>query len=96
MHGLALPFIFGAPSEELPGLTATAIREWALRHGVRTVLTAHTPVGQGRTVLEKVTAELAGEGISLVRVRRAWDSAAWPEAKRGFFAFREKAAELIA
>ena len=87
---------FGAPSDELPGLTATAIREWALRHGVRTVLTAHTPVGSGRTALDKVIVELAGEGISLVRVRRAWDSAAWPEAKRGFFAFREKAAALIA
>ena len=47
-------------------------------------------------ILEKLIAELAGEGISLVRVRRAWDSAAWPEARRGFFAFREKAAALIA
>ena len=63
---------------------------------VRTVLTAHTPVGPGRTALEKLIAELAGEGISLVRVLRAWDSAAWPEARRGFFAFREKAAALIA
>ena len=87
---------FGAPSEELPGLTAPAIREWALRHGVRTVLTAHAPVGPGRTVLDRVIAELAVEGISLVPVRRAWDSSAWPEARRGFFAFREKAAALIA
>ena len=87
---------FGAPSEELPGLTAPAIREWALRHGVRTVLTAHAPVGPGRTALDKVIVELAAEGISLVRVRRSWDSSAWPEARRGFFAFREKAAALIA
>ena len=87
---------FQAPGGELPGLTATAIREWALRHGVRTVLTAHTPVGSGRTALDKVIVELAAEGISLVLVRRAWDSAAWPEARRGFFAFREKAAALIA
>ena len=87
---------FAAPSEEVPGLTAPAIREWALRHGVRTVVTAHTPVGPGRTAFEKLVAELAGEDISLVQVRRAWDSAAWPEARRGFFAFREKAAALIA
>ena len=87
---------FGAPSEELVGMTAPAIREWALRHGVRTVLTAHAPVGPGRTAFDNVTAQLAAEGISFVRVRRAWDSAAWPEAKRGFFAFREKAAALIA
>ena len=87
---------FGAPSEELPELTAPAIRDWALRHGVRTVLTAHTPVGPGRTALEKLIAELADDGILLVQVRRAWDSAAWPEARRGFFAFREKTAALIA
>ena len=87
---------FAAPSEEVPGLTAPAIREWALRHGVRTVVTAHTPVGPGRTAIEKLVAELANEDISLVQVRRAWDSAAWPEARRGFFAFREKAAALIA
>ena len=87
---------FGAPSEELSGLTAPAIREWALRHGVRTVVTAHTPVGPGRTAIDNVIAELVVEGIAIVRVRRAWDSAAWPEAKRGFFAFREQAAALIA
>ena len=87
---------FRAPGEELPGLTATAIREWALRHGLRTILTAYAPVGPGRTALDEVIAELAVEGIAIVRVRRAWDSAAWPEARRGFFAFREKAAALIA
>ena len=67
---------FGAPSEEIPSLTAPAVREWAQRHKVRTIFTAHTPVGPGRTTLEKLIAELADEGILLVQVRRAWDSAA--------------------
>ena len=87
---------FGAPSEELPGVTAPAIREWVLRHNVRTVVTAYTPVGPGRSALDNMIADLAVEGIALVPVRRAWDSAAWPEARRGFFAFREQAAALIA
>ena len=87
---------FGAPSEEVPGLTAPAVREWAQRHKVCTIVTAHTPVGPGRTAFEKLVAELAGDDISLVQVHRAWDSAAWPEARRGFFAFREKTAALIA
>ncbi|MEG3155550.1 FAD-binding domain-containing protein [Sphingomonas sp. RB1R13] len=89
-------FHFAAPSEEVPGLTAPAIRQWAQRHKVRTIVTAHAPVGPGRTAFEKLAEELAGDGISLVQVRRAWDSAAWPEARRGFFAFREKAGALIA
>ena len=87
---------FGAPGEALTGLTAPAIRDWAQRHAVRTVVTGLAPVGPGRTAIEIVTAELAGEGISLVQIRRAWDSAAWPEARRGFFAFRETATALIA
>ena len=86
---------FGATGEALAELSAPAIRDWALSHAVRTVVIGYAPVGPGRTAIEKVTAELAGQGISLVQVRRAWDSAAWPEARRGFFAFREKAAALI-
>ena len=87
---------FGAPGEALTGLTAPAIRDWAQNHAVQTVVTGYAPIGPGRTAVNQVTAELAGEGISLVQIRRAWDSAAWPEARRGYFAFREKAAALIA
>ena len=87
---------FGAAGEALTGLTAPTIRDWAQSHAVRTVVTGYAPVGPGRTAIEQVTAELAGEGIALVQLRRAWDSAAWPEARRGFFAFREQAAALIA
>ena len=76
--------------------SARAVREWAQRHKVCTIVTAHTPVSPGRTAFEKLVAELAGDDISLVQVRRAWESAAWPEARRGFFAFREKTAALIA
>lgn len=87
---------FAAPSEEVPGLSTPVVRKWAQRHDVRTIVTAHTPVGPGRTALEKLIAELADEGILLVQVRREWDSVAWPEARRGFFNFREKTAALIA
>ena len=86
---------FKAPAEALSGLTAPAIRDWAHRHAVCTVVTGYVPVGPSRTAIETVTAQLAGEGIALVQVRRAWDNAAWPHAKRGFFAFREQAAALI-
>ena len=57
---------------------------------------SYLPVGPGRSAFEHVAAELAAGGIELVQVRRAWDSAAWPQATRGFFAFREKTAALIA
>ena len=86
---------FQAPAETLPKLTASDVRDWALRHDVHTILVAHAPVGPGFTALDEVRTSLARLGISLLFVRRVWDSAAWPHAKRGFFAFREKAAALI-
>lgn len=86
---------FQAPVEALSELTASDVRDWALRHHVHTILVAHAPVGPGFTALDEVRTSLAGHGISLLFVRRAWDDIAWPEAKRGFFAFRQKAAALI-
>ena len=86
---------FGATSQALTDLTAAAICDWVQSYGVRTIVTGYASVGPGRTALEKLTADLANEGISLVQVRRDWDSSAWPEARRGFFAFREKMTALI-
>ena len=86
---------FGASGQALTDLTALAIRDWAQSHAVRTIVTGYASVGPSRTALKKVTADLANVGISLVQVRRDWDSSAWPEAKRGFFAFREKMTALI-
>ena len=87
---------FGTAGEALSELSAAAIRDWAHRHAVRTVVMGYLPVGPGRSAFEHAAAELAAGGITLVQVRRAWDSAAWPHATRGFFAFREKTAALIA
>ena len=87
---------FGVPNEALPELTGAAIGDWARRHDVRTVVMGTAPIGPARTALDHATADLATAGIALVEVRRAWDTAAWPGARRGFFAFRETAAALIA
>ena len=87
---------FDAPATMLPGLTAAAIRDWARDHDVSTVLTPYAPAGPARTALDAVAGELAADGIALVPVRRAWDSAAWPAARRGYFAFRESSAALVA
>ena len=63
--------------------------------GTRQILTADTPIGPVAEALARSEPVLAREGISLVRVRRPWDSAFWPHAKRGFFAFKEQMPHLL-
>jgi deoxyribodipyrimidine photo-lyase len=63
--------------------------------GTRQILTADTPIGPVAEALARSEPVLAREGISLVRVRRPWDNAFWPHAKRGFFAFKEQMPDLL-
>ena len=63
--------------------------------GTRQILTADTPIGPVAEALARSEPVLAREWISLVRVRRPWDSAFWPHAKRGFFAFKEQMPHLL-
>ena len=63
--------------------------------GTRQILTADTPIGPVAEALSHHEPVLSREGISLVRVRRPWDNAFWPHAKRGFFAFKEQMPHLL-
>ena len=87
---------FGIPDEKLPTLTRETLRQWAQHHDLSTVVAPYAPVGPARTALDLAATGLAADGIKLIQVRRSWDTAAWPAARRGFFAFRETAASLIA
>jgi len=63
--------------------------------GTRQIVTADTPIGPVAEALSRTEPVLARERVSLVRVRRPWDSAFWPHAKRGFFAFKEQMPHLL-
>lgn len=86
---------FAVPTEALSGLTTAAVRDWARRCDVATVVVPYAPIGPARTALDKLAVSLADDGIAVVPVRRAWDGASWPSARRGYFAFREAAGALI-
>lgn len=86
---------FGVEALALPDATAAAIREWAVSCQIDTLLVAYAPVGPGAALLDGIGRELAANGIALRRVRRAWDSSAWPHAQRGFFGFHERVAALV-
>jgi deoxyribodipyrimidine photo-lyase len=62
----------------------------------KTILTAHAPVGPVADALAAVTPVLHAAGLSLVQVRRDWDSRFWPHATKGFFPFKERIPQLLA
>ena len=84
---------FAAPNAG--ALDEAGVLAWAQGLGAAHVLTAYAPVGAIAHDLRRLEASLARAGVRLLRVRRAWDEAAWPHARAGFFKFREKIPRLI-
>ncbi len=73
-----------------------AMRAWAARHRLGQIITADAPVGPVKDRLDALAPALAGDGVRLVRLRRAWDDVAWPHAKKGFFPFKAAIPKLLA
>lgn len=65
-----------------------ALASWAAGQGVVAVVTPWAPTGWTASRLAALQQDLAAWGLPLLRVRRPWDSACWPLATKGFFAFR--------
>ena len=63
--------------------------------GVRQIVTPYVPAGPVADRLAAVSAALANAGVTLVQVRRNWDSQFWPHAKKGFFPFKERIPALL-
>lgn len=67
----------------------------AQRVGVRTVATAYPPIGPLRARLDRAEPKLAEAGVVLHRVRRNYDSIAWPYANAGFFKLKKKIPTIL-
>jgi len=76
-------------------LAPAEIAEWAAGTGLAAVATPYAPVGWTGEALLGVAAALHARGIRLHRLRRPWDEACWPLARKGFFPFRESIPDLI-
>lgn len=73
----------------------TAMRDWAARHRLTQIVTGDAPVGPVADRLAALAPVLAGDGVRLVRLRRAWDDVAARHATRGYFAFRGEIPKLL-
>ena len=73
--------------------TPAALAAWAQATDVDQIVTPYAPVGPAADVLSRLDHR---EGLPpLRRVRRTYDSAAWPHATHGFFRFKDKIPRLL-
>ncbi len=88
---------FGARLGETsaPVTDTDSLVTWARRTGARQIVTPYAPVGPNADALRALSRALAPDGIRLIRLRRPYDSAAWPYATAGFFKFKEKIPKLV-
>ncbi len=74
---------------------AEQVLAWAERHEIDTIVTAWAPVGPVATQLDTLAPALAEAGITLLRVRRGADEAAWRHADRGYYKLKRRIPELL-
>jgi deoxyribodipyrimidine photo-lyase len=85
---------FGLPVPPAP-LEASGLARLARSASADTIVTGFPPVGWVRPMVEATRKSLAAEGISLLTVRRNWDEAFWPHARKGFFALKEQIPAIL-
>ncbi|MCV3274322.1 DNA photolyase, partial [Roseobacter sp. WL0113] len=73
--------------------TAHQIAAWAREAGLAQIVTAYAPVGPAAAVLDQLGR--LPDAPPLHRLRRSYDSAAWPHATKGFFPFRKQIPALL-
>lgn len=83
------------PAEVSAKLGTELLLSAAKTAGVRQIVTAYTPVGPVADALATLTPALKHEGIALTQIRRPWDEQFWPQAKKGFFTFKERIPSLL-
>lgn len=76
-------------------LSPDAVADWAKGLGAQQIVTPYAPAGPVADDLARIETASRSKGITLTRVRKDYDSAAWPHATHGFFRFKEKIPALL-
>jgi deoxyribodipyrimidine photo-lyase len=85
----------GTDVVRIPTLSADAVLHWCERERLHTVAVAYAPVGPEADALTAIEHHLAQHDISLVRVRRHYDTLTWPHTTKGFFALKNQLASIL-
>ena len=87
---------FGCPTQRLAGLDAETLIAAAAETRARQIVMPYTPVGPDADALSALMPKLEAAGLRVTPVRQDWDSAFWPHATKGFFAFKTQIPRLLA
>jgi deoxyribodipyrimidine photo-lyase len=87
---------YGCPVDLAHQLEAETLSAAASAAGVELIVTAYPPVGPTADAIDRLVPPLAAQGIRLARLRRNWDGQFWPHATKGFFAFKQRMATILA
>ncbi|MEM7217137.1 MAG: FAD-binding domain-containing protein [Pseudomonadota bacterium] len=63
--------------------------------GLRCVAMPFAPVGNVRSRLDEMATRLGAAGLDVRRLRRTYDSVAWPHARAGYFGMKKKIPEIL-
>ncbi|MEO1642329.1 MAG: FAD-binding domain-containing protein [Pseudomonadota bacterium] len=90
--------LYGATQTELPSGNAfhMAALEWARGLPMKHIITGEPPAGWIKPHLDDLKSALADDNIKLSYVRRDWDDAFWPHAKKGFFGLKKRIPSVLA
>jgi deoxyribodipyrimidine photo-lyase len=83
-------------SSPLRRISAGDILPWLGTARETTLVIPATPVGPAADAVDALLPALTAAGVRVVRMRRAWDAAAWPHAGKGFFGLKERIPDLLA
>ena len=87
--------VTGQRVEKHDAADMTALASRIVASGARVAVMAWPCTGPSLHFSRSLELALRDHGVVLVRLRRDWDSRAWPHATRGFFAFREGIPDLL-
>lgn len=86
---------FKCPATVIDRLDAETLAAAAGAVRARQIIMATAPVGPVADASAAIAPALARDGITLAQLRRGWDDALWPHARKGFFAFKERVPETL-
>ena len=80
----------GIQVARIPKLDAASVLAWCQQQHITTVAVAYAPVGPEADSLDAIKSTLADHDITLLRIRRRYDTLTWPHSTKGFFALKDK------
>jgi deoxyribodipyrimidine photo-lyase len=71
------------------------IRFWCTANDLPVVVTPYSPVGPTADAIAALQKALLVDGITVLQLRRRYDTLSWPHATKGFFAMKEKIPSIL-